>query len=145
MLASTLIHPDILHALGKMGHGSQILISDGNFPHATHSNPNAPRVFLNLSPGVVGCVAVLDALVAAIPLEAAQVMAMPDDSEPPIWKAYRERLPQIELTVTERFAFYAQARQNTVGLLIATAEEQRCANLLLTIGIVKPDFNSGAE
>jgi L-fucose mutarotase/ribose pyranase (RbsD/FucU family) len=35
MLKGTLIHPQILEALGRAGHGSQILIADGNYPIAT--------------------------------------------------------------------------------------------------------------
>jgi L-fucose mutarotase len=30
-----------------------VLISDGNYPHTTGSNPAATRVFLNLAPGVL--------------------------------------------------------------------------------------------
>src|SRR5688572_16284327 len=35
MLKGTLIHPEILRALGRCGHGSKVLITDGNFPHST--------------------------------------------------------------------------------------------------------------
>ena len=45
MLKTTLLHPEILYALGSAGHGAQVLISDGNYPHATKSNPAAERVF----------------------------------------------------------------------------------------------------
>ena len=52
MLTTNLLHPEILYSLGASGHGSQVLITDGNFPHVTKSNPAATKVFLNLSPGV---------------------------------------------------------------------------------------------
>jgi L-fucose mutarotase len=45
MLKTTLLHPEILYALGAAGHGSKVLISDGNYPHTTGSNPAATRVF----------------------------------------------------------------------------------------------------
>ena len=38
MIRGKLIHPEILAALAGAGHGSKVLITDGNFPHAT-----APR------------------------------------------------------------------------------------------------------
>ena len=51
MLKSQLLHPQILAALAKSGHGSKVLISDGNYPHWTKHGPNAEVVYLNLSPG----------------------------------------------------------------------------------------------
>jgi L-fucose mutarotase len=54
MLRTQLIHPQILGALAEAGHGSQVLISDGNFPHVTATPPGARRVYLNLSPGPGG-------------------------------------------------------------------------------------------
>jgi L-fucose mutarotase len=43
VLRTRLIHPEILAALATAGHGSQLLLSDGNFPHATASPPGARR------------------------------------------------------------------------------------------------------
>jgi L-fucose mutarotase len=59
VLRTRLIHPEILAALAAAGHGSQLLLSDGNFPHATASPPGARRVYLNLSPGRVTVTEVL--------------------------------------------------------------------------------------
>jgi L-fucose mutarotase len=41
MLKTKLLHPEILQALGSSGHGSQILIADGNYPYATCSPQTA--------------------------------------------------------------------------------------------------------
>ena len=68
MLRTRLIHPEILAALAAAGHGSQVLVSDGNFPHATATPPAARRVYLNLSPGRVTVTEVLEALAASRPL-----------------------------------------------------------------------------
>ncbi|HOS03406.1 MAG TPA: RbsD/FucU domain-containing protein, partial [Candidatus Hydrogenedentes bacterium] len=35
MLKQRLIHPEILDALAAAGHGSKILITDGNYPAST--------------------------------------------------------------------------------------------------------------
>ena len=138
MLKTTLLHPEILFALGSAGHSSQVLIADGNYPFTTKSNPAAERVFLNLSPGTLTVTEVLRALVGAIPLEAAQVMATADGSEPSIWAEFRELLPELTLEPLERFAFYDAASTPDVALVIATGEQRVYANLLLTIGVVPP-------
>ena len=138
MLKTTLLHPEILFALGSAGHGSQVLIADGNYPFATGSNPAADRVFLNLAPGVLTVTEVLRVLAAAIPVEAAHVMATADGSEPGIWAEFRELLPDNPLQPLERFAFYEAASEKDVALVIATGEQRVYANILLTIGVVPP-------
>ncbi len=138
MLSTKLIHPEILAALGRMGHGSKVLIADGNFPFGTHTNPAATRVYLNLRPGLVNATDVLEPLTGVIPIEAAQVMQTADGSEPPIFAEFRALLPGHTLGPLERFTFYAAARQSEVGLVIATGEARIYANILLTIGVVKP-------
>jgi L-fucose mutarotase len=138
MLKTQLLHPEILYALGAAGHSSQILISDGNYPHATKSNPSAKRVYLNLAPGLLNVTEILKVIATAIPIEAAEVMATADGSEPPIWSEFREILPQNELKPLERFAFYNAASGPDVALVIATGEQRIYANILLTIGVVMP-------
>ena len=138
MLRSPLLHPKILRVLAQAGHGSQVLIADGNYPFVTRSHPLAARVYLNLSPGVVGATEVLRAVAPAIPIEAAHVMATADGSEPSIWADFRALLPNTTLQPLERFAFYDAASKSDVALVIATAEQRVYANLLLTIGVVPP-------
>jgi L-fucose mutarotase len=74
MLKTQLLHPEILAALGGAGHGSKVLIADGNFPFGTGANPAAKRVYLNLAPGLLTVTDVLRVLVEAMPVEAAEVM-----------------------------------------------------------------------
>ena len=137
MLKGKLIHPEILEALGKAGHGSKILIADGNYPFATAAAPRSKQVYLNLSPGVLKVTDVLRALVEAIPIEAAAIM-MPPGEVPPIFAEFSEILPGgMSLDPLERFAFYAAARDDNTALVIATGEERVYANILLTIGVVK--------
>ena len=138
MLKTPLLHPEILFALGAAGHGSQVLIADGNYPFATRSNPAADRVFLNLAPGVLNVTDVLRVLAGAIPVEAAHVMATADGTEPPIWGEFRELLPDNPLQPLERFAFYDAASTSDVALVVATGEQRVYANILLTIGVVPP-------
>jgi L-fucose mutarotase len=147
MLKSQLIHPHILGALGKAGHGSKVLISDGNYPHWTKRGANAEVVYLGFTPGEPTVTTVLKALITAIPVEAAEIMdtnktgpyVLPKDPE--IWDEFRAVLKATdckgELTKLERFAFYDAAGMPDVCLTIATGEQRIYANLLLTIGVVR--------
>lgn len=139
MLRSHLIHPQILAALGQAGHGSQVLIADGNYPFSTGTNPLAERVYLNLAPGVLSATDVLAALVTAIPVETARVMVPDTDEEPPIFAEFRALLPQgLDMFALKRMEFYAAARGPDLALVIATGEQRIYANLLLTIGVIPP-------
>jgi L-fucose mutarotase len=137
MLKTKLLHPEILAALGGAGHGSKVLIADGNFPFGTGANPAAKRVYLNLAPGLVTVTDVLKVLIDAIPIEAAEVM-QPPTGEPPIFEEFRALLPGLELQKLGRFEFYDTARERDVALVITTGEQRIYANLLLTIGVVMP-------
>ena len=138
MLRYQLLHPEILAALGGAGHGSQILIADGNYPFETRSNPGARLVFLNLAPGLLTATDVLSVLVDAVPIEAAHVMVPDAGEEPPIFGEFRSILGDMELYILRRFEFYDAARSPDVALVIATGERRIFANILLTIGVVPP-------
>ena len=145
MLLHKLIHPKINEILGRAGHHSKVLIADGNYPAASTLGPNAELVSLNLMPGVVNCTQVLEALVATIPIEAANTMmyettgpyALTED--PPVWANYRQVIADaklgIELQPIEKWEFYKAVNTTDLVLTIQTADQQRFANLLLTMGV----------
>ena len=138
MLKTTLIHPQILNALGRSGHGSGVLISDGNYPHASGSPPNADIVYLNLKPGTLSVCEVLEAVVSVIPVESAMIMETYDKQDQPILKDFIRLLPDgTPIEKLERFDFYERAKDNSTTLVIATGEQRRFANILLTIGVVR--------
>jgi len=139
MLKTRLLHPEILRALGEAGHGSQVLIADGNYALLTGSSATAHRVYLNLAPGLVTVTDVLGVLVEFIPIEAAQVM-LPEAGgpEPAIHADFRALLPGIPLQPLVRPDFYTAARRPDLALAILTGEQRLYANLLVTIGVVQP-------
>lgn len=138
MLKSKLIHPEILHALAGSGHFSQVLIADGNYPLLSGTNPATKRVFLNLAPGTVGALEVLEAILSATPVQEATTMTPPDDFHPDIHDAYKATLGEsVQWTEMERWAFYDKIKSTDTTLAIATGEQRRFANLLLTVGVVK--------
>ena len=149
MLLQKLIHPQINQLLGRAGHHSKVLIADGNYPAYDTLGPNAELVSLNLMPGVVNCTQVLEALLAAVPIEAANTMGIPEDDpyalggDPPIWSEYRQLLKDsgtdIELQPIQKWDFYEAVASPNLVLTIQTAEQALWANLLLTIGVRKAD------
>jgi len=140
VLLQRLSHPVLLGALAAAGHGSQVLLADGNYPHSTGKGSAATLVHLNLRPGMVTVDDVLELLVEVIPIEAAAVMVPPSEgATPQAHLSYRQMLgdgmPWQEL---QRFDFYSAARTPEVALVVATGDVRLYANLLLTVG-VRPD------
>ena len=145
MLKHQLIHPQINAVLGRAGHHGKVLIADGNYPVSSKKGPHAELVSLNLSPGVVTCAQVLAALVSAIPIETANTMmyettgpyALKED--PPVWAEFRKVFAEAKLTLKlqpiEKWDFYKAVETPDHVLTIQTADQQRFANLLLTIGV----------
>ncbi|MDX9972849.1 MAG: RbsD/FucU family protein [FCB group bacterium] len=136
MLKQRLTHPDILEALAAAGHGSKVLITDGNYPASTCLGENAALVYLNLAPGKPKVTEVLDILLTAIVVEEAAVMVPDDGPEPPIFQEFRSLMPDLELTAFNRFEFYEEASGPDTCLQIVTGEQRIYANLLLTLGVV---------
>ena len=145
MLRHTLIHPKINEVLGRAGHHAKILIADGNYPASSAIGPRAEHVSLNLMPGVVTCTQVLEALVTAIPIEAAHTMMYEKtgpyalNEDPPVWGQYRAVLKaaklSLELQPIEKWDFYKAVSTPEHVLTIQTADQQRFANLLLVMGV----------
>lgn len=138
MLKTRLIHPHILEALAAAGHGSKVLITDGNYPASTQLGENAELVYLNLAPGKLNVTEVLDILLTAIPVEDAAVMEPDEGPEPAIFQEFRSLLPSLELTKFNRFEFYEEAAGPDTCLQIVTGEQRIYANILLTLGVVAP-------
>jgi L-fucose mutarotase len=138
MLNSKLIHPEILQTLAGSGHFSQVLIADGNYPLLSGTHPNTKRVFLNLAPGTVGALEVLEAILWATPVQEATTMTPPDDFHPDIHDEYKAMLgADVQWTEMERWSYYDKIKLPDTTLAIATGEQRRFANLLLTVGVVK--------
>lgn len=140
MLRTGLLHPPLLAALAGAGHGDRVLLADGNFPLAGGRNAAATVVHLNLTPGLLSIGDVLPPLLAAVPVEAATYMGDPDGG---VVEAHadHDRLieagagPVARRVEPDRWAFYDECRGGDVALVVATADQRLCANLLLTVGV----------
>ncbi|WP_438126208.1 RbsD/FucU domain-containing protein [Curtobacterium flaccumfaciens] len=137
MLRYTLTHRPTLSALASLGHGSKVLVADGNYPFATAMNPRAELVHLNWRPGLLDVDEVLTTLLDAVPFDAATVMTPPPDAPVAAHDGYRRILgPDVPLGTLDRFAFYDAVRAPETGLVIATGDQRSHANLLLEVGFV---------
>lgn len=140
MLKSTLIHPPLIGALAAAGHGSTVLIADGNYPVATGTRPGVPRIHLNLTPGLLTVTQILEAVAATVPIESAAVMVPADGPTPQAHATYRAALPEgTPWRELGRFDFYDECRTQDLAVVIASGDQRLYANLLLTIGVVDPD------
>jgi len=145
MLKHRLIHPKINEVLGRAGHHGKVLIADGNYPASSALGPNAEVVSLNLSPGIVTCTQVLEALLSAVPVERANTMMYERtgpyalNEDPPVWAEYRRAIRdaglKLDLEPVEKWDFYKAVATPDHVLTVQTADQQRFANLLLTVGV----------
>lgn len=138
VLRYRLTHPTLAAALAGAGHGSTVLLADGNYPLATAVAPGAERIHLNLRPGQVPVDDILATVLDAVPVEVAHVMAPDEGPEPPVFTVFRGLIGDAPLRMLERPAFYAAARGPDLAVAVASGDQRLYANILLTIGVVPP-------
>ena len=145
MLHSQLIHPEISRILAQAGHHATILIADGNYPASSKRGPRSEVVSLNLMPGLVTCNQVLQAILSAIPVEAIRTMQTEKsgpyalESDPPVWSDYRKTIRdaglELDILPVDKWEFYSAVATDDHVLTIQTADTQRYANILLSVGV----------
>jgi L-fucose mutarotase len=145
MLKHLLIHPKLNEVIGRAGHHAKILIADGNYPASSKKGPNAEVVCLNLMPGVVTCAQVLRAVLSAVPIDAINTMMYETEGpyalteDPPVWAEYRAVIRESGLSLTlepvEKWTFYDEVATPDHVLTVQTADQQRFANILLSVGV----------
>ena len=145
MLKHRLIHPRINEVLARAGHHAKVLIADGNYPVSTKKGVNAKLVCLNLAPGIVTCAQVLETLLSAIPVDAVSTMMYTKDDpytldqDPPVWDEYRAVLKNaglaLKLEPISKWDFYKAVETPDHVLTIQTGDQQRFANILLSVGV----------
>ena len=131
--------PELLKILMEMGHGDEIVIADGNFPAASHTQR------LVRCDGL-GAPQLLEAILQLFPLDsfvkhpvALMAVVSGDNYAPDIWPAYKKIVQKHEprfgdFEMVERHAFYERAKK--AYAIVATGEAARYANIILKKGIV---------
>ncbi len=138
---SPILSPELLKVIAEMGHGDELVISDGNFPGASvgrrvvrldgHGGAEIMRALIDLFP--------LDDFVPA-PLA---VMQVPDGMFPgnqaPIWAEFRKiadlDLPTAQFEYMEHEAFIDRCRR--AYCVVQTGEKALYANIILRKGVVR--------
>lgn len=133
-----IISPDLLRILAKMGHGDEIVLSDGNFP-----GESIGRIVLR-SDGT-GVPELLSAILELFPLdEYDNNVYLMDKTEKDrdltveIWDEYRRIVrdhTDREPVFLERFEFYERAKK--AYAVVVTGESAIYANVILKKGVVK--------
>jgi L-fucose mutarotase len=137
MIKSELIHPELLCSLAKCGHKTQVLIADSNYSVITNAPRQATVIYLNLTPGVIPATLILEKVLTSINVEKAVLMAYPSDFINTIESEYRQILPEnCPIEYLPRQDFYNQVKSDQTLLVIASGEQRRFGNLLLTIAPV---------
>jgi len=134
----SVISPDLLAVMMRMGHGDTIVFADAHFPADSH----AQRI---VRADGIAAPLLLDAVLRLLPVDdfvpdPINVMQPvdPQNPEPPIWSDYRAVVRRstgraIPLTPVDRFAFYDLARR--AYAIVATGETAIYANILIKKGI----------
>ncbi|MFT2097473.1 RbsD/FucU family protein [Marinomonas sp. 2405UD66-6] len=137
MIKSKIIHPELLRCLANCGHKTKILIADGNYSFVTNSSPQANIIYLNFMPGMLASTDVMAGVCEMINVESATMMSHPADFENTIIDEYKSMLPEaVVIDYLERADFYSAVKSDETLLVIATGEQRRFANILLTVGVV---------
>lgn len=143
MLNTPVIHPQIMEALARSGHFAQVVIADGNLPVGAMTGPNSTTVHLNFRPGMLNAIQVLEGILEVCPIQGATVMQKPAEANAEIHETYKALLGDVTWEEMERWAFYDKIRDQATTLIVATGEQRRFANLILTVGVVKMAEEAG--
>ncbi|WP_062105869.1 L-fucose mutarotase [Bacillus niameyensis] len=136
----SIISPDLMKILMEMGHGDEIVLADGNFPSASHTQ----RLIRCDGHGIPE---LLEAILKFLPIDTyvekpiALMKVVPGDPiQPTIWEEYEEIIQKehptsVTFNYMERFEFYERTRK--AFAVVATGEKAQYANIILKKGVVK--------
>lgn len=132
------VSPELIKALMEMGHGDEIVLTDGNYPATSSGNTVLVRCI------GLGVPELLESILTLMPLDdyvesPVAMMEAPGAEEPPIWAEYRriiaEKCGDVKISHIEHDAFIERARR--CYAIVATSEEATYANILLRKGVVQ--------
>jgi L-fucose mutarotase len=130
--------PDLLRLIMAMGHGEELLISDGNYPALTTGAPSIPRIYIP----VPDIAQFLGELLRFFPLDETvdtPLLVMESARESGAYNRYVQTLTgqniKAVIGTAERFAFYDRAA--TAAGIIITADTIKAGNILIKKGVVR--------
>ncbi|PGT87137.1 L-fucose mutarotase [Bacillus sp. AFS040349] len=135
----SILSPELLKVLMEMGHSDEIVIADGNFPSASHSE-KIIRCDGHGIPELLTAILQLYPLDSYVENPVALMAVTPGDSvKPTIWEEYKKIIYEkngepVNIEMMNRFAFYERAKN--AYAIVATGEKALYANVILKKGVI---------
>ena len=140
-----LLNADVLHALGAMGHGDDLIIADTNFPSDSVARQTVYGRLLRIDASAAD---VVQAVLSVMPIDefvndAAARMEVVDDPKAilPVMAEVQDKVsavngPNLMLSI-ERFAFYDRAKK--AYAVVQTGERRFYGCFAFRKGVIGPD------
>jgi L-fucose mutarotase len=134
----SILSPELLKILMEMGHGDELVISDGNYPSAS-MNERVVRLDGHQAADVLKAVLTLFPLDTYAENAFLMEKVSGDTVQTPIWDQFAEVAAAMDPAFKgfgklERYAFYERSRN--AYAIIATGETALYANVILKKGVV---------
>ncbi|XP_033886548.1 fucose mutarotase isoform X2 [Acipenser ruthenus] len=140
----SILSPELLYALAKMGHGDELVLADANFPASSICRCGPTEIRAD----GLGIPQLLEAILKLFPLDTyvccpAAVMDVVEYDKQrglkiPVWREYVRLLDQAgsskPLEKVERFVFYERAKK--AAAVVATGETSLYGNLIIKKGVI---------
>ncbi|XP_017320307.1 fucose mutarotase isoform X2 [Ictalurus punctatus] len=143
----SLLTPELLYALAKMGHGDELVLADANFPVSSvcKSGPMEIRADGLRIPELLEAILKLFPLDSYVECPAAVMDLVESDRQRglvvPVWPCYSDLLKQAgsdgNFDAIERFAFYERAKK--AFAVVATGETALYGNIIIKKGVIHPE------
>ncbi|XP_026873456.2 fucose mutarotase [Electrophorus electricus] len=143
----SILTPELLYALAKMGHGDELVLADANFPVSSvcKCGPVEIRADGLHIPELLEAILKLLPLDTYVALPAAVMELVESDRQRglqvPVWLHYSKLLKQAgshgNLDMIERFAFYERSKK--AFAVVATGETALYGNLIIKKGVIPPE------
>lgn len=139
---SSLLSPELLSTLARMGHGDEIVLADAHFPGESFNN-NVLRANGLLIPDLLTAILPLFELDSYVPCPLIMMDAVEGDKLDPevehrYLKAIQKTNPYVQrIDRIDRFAFYERTK-NAFAVLM-TGETAKYGNIILKKGVT-PEF-----
>uniref|UniRef100_UPI0037E8A3C9 fucose mutarotase n=1 Tax=Semicossyphus pulcher TaxID=241346 RepID=UPI0037E8A3C9 len=144
----SILSPELLYALAKMGHGDELVLADANFPTSSICACGPKEIRAD----GLGIPQLLEAILKLLPLDTykssqATVMDLVDSDKQrglavPLWLTYGQLIAMsgspANIETMERFAFYERAKK--AFAVVATGTTALYGNLILKKGVIPPEL-----
>lgn len=137
-LGGAMIHPGVVQALIRAGHGARVLVSDMNYAASTKVAPRAEVFYLGWKPGAPSAPEILGVLRPLIKVQKAFFMTPAPEALPSIVQNELKALlsPAVPVEELARQDYYDLVASPETAAVIVTGENRRFGNVLLELGAV---------